>query len=81
MLMKTAKFKTKNTLYEINEDGIHRNGELMIKSECIKNYNYYGVPEATTLEPQTGAKLCVVYYDPEEDAIMSMDTTRIQEVF
>lgn len=79
--MKAAKFKTRNTLYEINSEGIYRDGVLEIEAIQVQTHTYHGGALGLGQEPSEGAKLLVTYTDKEDSELMSMHTTRIIEVF
>jgi uncharacterized Zn finger protein len=79
LIIKDAKFKTRNTLYEIAKGNIFRDGELTIEASAIKSHQFYGGTEDKSSEPSVGAKLFVLYEDKGGETVY-MDTTRIQEV-
>lgn len=79
--MKAAKFRTRNTLYEINSEGIHRNGVLEIEANRITSHIYHGGAPGLFQEPSEGARLHATYTDKEDEGkSMYIHTTAIAEV-
>lgn len=79
--MKTARFRTRNTVYEINDEGIHRNGVLEIEADRITSHQYHGGASDLATEPSVGARLYATYRDNKDTGkSMYIHTTAIAEV-